>query len=375
MKDQKIVEHRRQNAAAVLKEAGLRAAIICHPRRDDMERWLLDQDPLPGLPPFGMLNLLLVTDDASLEPFAADVNHPCDFPHFPLFHADALSPYVQNRRIGIVNPEFLLRSTYEELLLRYPGLEFVDISPQMQLAKARKSDDEVAAIYRSTVIYNRVMQTVPMILRQGITEMEAVIELRHRLALSGAGIDFLAEDPMLASLVTLTSAPDGAESAPEPMAYPGRRIICGDRVNVTVRGVMPESCAAIGRSFVLGEPCEQSRRLWALAVKAQDAAAALIRPGTTLRQVCQTVNEQILTAEGCLPDNSCWIHGIGCSPCEVPRCVDASADLPLEVNMTLVIAPRVCCPGMDPYCCMDTYVVTENGCKPLCPSDRNLQQI
>lgn len=375
MKNQKILESRRQRTADILREKGLRAALICNPRRDSMERWLLDEDPLPGLPPFGTLNILLVADDATVEAFSADVNHPCDFPHYRLFCADELSSRIHNRRIGIVNSDFLLRSTYESLMERYPGLEFIDISSEIHQAKARKTEEEVAAMRRSAMLYDRVMQAMPLVLRQGITEMEAVIELRHRLALIGAGVEFLSEDPSLSSLVTLTSAPDGCESAAEPMVYPGRRIVYGDRVNVTVRGTMPEGCAAMGRTFVLGNPSEKSKHLWSLALKAQDTAAALLRPGVTLREVCRDVNTHVLSAEGCLQDNSCWIHGIGCSPCESPRCVDSSADTPLEVNMTLVIAPRVCLPGIDPYCCMDTFVVTEDGCKQLYPADRNLRII
>lgn len=374
MTDLNILEYRRNNAAQVLRANHLRAAIICNPRREDMERWLLDEAPLPGLAPFGTLNMLLVTDNAEVKPFCAAVNHPCDFPHFPLFCVEALAGLVPDLRVGIVNADFLLKSTYEALNTRYPGLEFVDISSQMYLAKARKSDDEVAAIYRSSVLYHRVLRTMPVILRQDVTEMDAAVDLRHQLALSGADVDFLAEDPMLASLVTLTSAPDGGKSAQEPMLYPGRRITYGDRVNVSMKGVMPESCAAIGRSFVLGEACQQSRELWALAVQAQSMAASLVRPGVTLRSVCEQVND-FLTSHGCLPDHSCWIHGIGCSPCEAPRCVDASADTPLEANMTLVIAPRVLLPETDPYCCMDTFVVTEDGCKPLYPADQSLQEI
>lgn len=369
-----VLEYRRNNAAQALREHNLRAALICNPRREDMERWLLDEVPLPGLAPFGTLNMLLVTDDAQVKPFSAAVNHPCDFPHFPLFDVEALAGLVPDLRVGIVNGEFLLQSTYEALNTRYPGLKFVDISSQMYLAKARKNDDEVAAIRRSTVLYHRVLRTVPVILRQDITEMDAAVDLRHRLALSGADVDFLAEDPMLSSLVTLTSAPDGGESAQEPMLYPGRRITCGDRVNVSMKGVMPESCAAIGRSFVLGEACRQSREFWTLAVQAQSMAASLVRPGVTLRSVYEQVNS-FLTSRGCLPDHSCWIHGIGCSPCEAPRCVDASADMPLEANMTLVIAPRVLLPETDPYCCMDTFVVTEDGCKPLYPADQSLREI
>ena len=32
-------------------------------------------------------------------------------------------------------------------------------------------------------------------------------------------------------------------------------------------------------------------------------------------------------------------------------------------------------PETDPYCCMDTFVVTEDGCKPLYPADQSLREI
>ena len=72
-----VLEYRRNNAAQVLRDNNLRAAIICNPRREDMERWLLDEAPLPGLAPFGTLNMLLVTDDAQVKPFCAAVSAVC----------------------------------------------------------------------------------------------------------------------------------------------------------------------------------------------------------------------------------------------------------------------------------------------------------
>ena len=96
-------------------------------------------------------------------------------------------------------------------------------------------------------IRDRVFTTLPLLLTGEPLERKVVVDLRNHLREMNAEC----EDLMSSSMIHLTSAPDGGESVPEPIPYPGRRLAYGDRVNVLVNGFMPGGFAsALGRTYI-----------------------------------------------------------------------------------------------------------------------------
>ena len=304
---------------------------------------------------YGQYSLEDYTEDLPLQEGIMLHCHPLIYRTFP-----KLDPNVREG-IHLVNTYRIGPGGAEDLVQRY-AVEFVDISDTFHLLKAEKSPDEVACIKKAAGEFDRVFTTIPLLLTGEHTEREIAVALRNRLR----EMDAQCEDLQTSSMLTMTSAPDGAKSVPEPLPYPGRRVSYGDRVNIQVNGFMPGGFAsALGRCYILGKPSEEAQKYWTLAVEAQKLIAEHAKPGTTVAELMELFETKILKPNGLTADTGNQIYGIGAAIYEAPRNVDSTRNLPLNAGMTLVIAPKIVLTGKDPYCCADVYNECKR-CKAVC---------
>lgn len=79
-----------------------------------------------------------------------------------------------------------------------------------------------------------------------------------------------------------------------------------------------------------------------------------------------------LATKGLKMDSDAQVYGIGASVYEAPRNTDSTRNEPLREGMALVIAPKICPEGKDPYCCMDVFEVTATGARRISVGSREL---
>lgn len=365
-----IYRSRQAAIGALLDRLELRHILVLNPGMGNLDCWLLAGEGLPTPAPFNR-NSAYIVSAAQIIKLTQTTTHPTDRAQFPKFNAVDLSGVFSAPKVGVVHPQYLKKNVRDYLTASYSGCALVDVTGEFYAVKAVKSPEELAALKANAAQYDLLLTTASLVIRPERLEKEVVNEIRQRLAWQGAG----SETPGFHNQVLLTSAPDSAESVSEPIMWPGRRLQWGDRVNVTVHGYLQGGFAAsIGRSFVLGPASDEAKKYWSLAVEAQGLAASLAKPGATLRQVAQAVNE-FLTGRGLPADETGWIHGVGTSTYEAPRNVDATADMPLEENMVLSIGPAVQPQGKDAYVCTDLFVVTAEGAVRLSKTAQSLREI
>lgn len=366
-----IRNYRMSCLLAFMKEKQLDGVLFSNCALGNWNTWLLASEDMPLHLPYNRNNLCLVEASGQVSQYCTREPHPTDWGKFPVMTDCDLPEGLKGGRLGLVNPTYLKKTLRDDLLARL-GVTFVDVSDEIHLLKASKSPDEIQGLKKAAEGFETAFRTLPLLLTGEPLEREVVVRLRNRLR----ELDAECEDLMTSSMVTLTSAPEGEGSAAEPLTYPGRRIGYGDRVNIAVNGFMPGGFAgALGRCYVLGEASQQTREAWELAVKAQDTLAERARPGTTIRELMQVLESELLSPRGLEADRSAQIYGIGASVYEPPRNTDSTRDVPLGEGMALVIAPKICFPGMDPFCCMDVFVVTADGAKRLGNMPRTLVEL
>jgi len=369
--NEQIRSQRHSALSCLLQEQGLKYVLILQPGLENLDMWLFGQEGLPTPAPFNRNSAYIYSAGGEIIKLCQTTTHPTDRAQFPHFEDTDLSAVFDGVPVGIVNPAYLKKNVRDHLAVRYPAFRFVDVTEAFYQMKALKSPGEIEELKTATAEYDRLFIAMALVLRPERLEKEVVNELRQRMMWQGAE----SETPGFHTMVYLTSAPDGGPSAPELLQWPGRRLQAGDRVNVSVRGYFSNGCAAaLGRSFVLGEPSRHAETDWSIAVAAQEKAAALAKPGATLREICNAVNAY-LAEQGCEMLNTAWIHGIGTSAYEAPRNVDATADWPLKAGMVLAIGPEVKRPGQDAYACLDVFVVTESGAQRLSKTAPELRQL
>lgn len=375
MNRENILKSRKDMLAQLLRDKALGGVLVCGASRDGLDSWLLDKTECPVLPPFGRLSLFLVDGAGDTLPRCAFTSHPCDFPHYPLLNGGDVRGLLQGHRLGIVNPEKLLKITLDQLREVDPELELVDVSGEFLALKAEKTPEERELLRQNAAFMDRLFGMVPWLLRPGETELETAVALRRTLGDFGLKNTGMEEDTLASSDLLLTSSRQD-DPGEEVLEWPGRRLQKGDRVSLALRSYLHGGfSAALGRCYTLGEATEQTRHWWALTCRAQDMLAEALRPGITIEQAVDMVNRELMEAQGLPPLGADCVHGIGVSRSEAPRYADASREMPLKAGMTLVIAPRLSPPGQDPYCCMDVFEVTPEGAARLGKTPRELRSL
>lgn len=348
---------RRQGMKSLMAELELGYILVLNPGMGNIDLWVLGQEDLPAPAPFNRNSGFLIPPEGEILRLCQTTTHPTDRAQYVHVEDAGLEKLLTGGKIGVVHLQAMKKNVRDYLAHACPNVTLVDITGEFEALKARKSPREVEALRAAAAEYDRLFQAMGLILRPGRLEQEAVNEIRQRMAWQGAD----SETPAFHNMVELTSAPDGGSSAEEPMPWPGRRLRFGDRVNVTLRGYLRGGVSAtLGRSYVLGEPSDEAKACWALAVEAQNLAASLSRPGMTLGKISEQVGA-FLRGKGFPEDKTGWIHGIGTSVYEAPRNIDASREMLLEEGMVLSIGPGVQPEGKDPYRCVDAFVVTAQG--------------
>jgi Xaa-Pro aminopeptidase len=363
-----IQNQRAARVTALMAEKQLDGILVSNCSLGNLNTWLLASEGMPLHLPYNRNNLCLVLPDGSVTQFCAREPHPCDWGKHPVITEQPIPDALRDGRLGLVNPTYLKKTVRD--YLAEANITLVDIDGPFHLLQAEKSQEEIAGVKAAAVLFDRVITSIPLLLTGEPLERSVVVALRNHLREMNAEC----EDLMSSSMVTLTSAPDGSPSVPEPIPYPGRRLQYGDRVNVAVNGYMPGGFAsALGRTYILGSASPEAEHYWNLAVSAQQGIAAAAKPGVTISQLMELLAQDYLAPNGLKPSTARQIYGIGASVYEVPRNVDATREVPLQAGMTLVIAPLICPEGKDPYCCMDTFVVTEVGAKRLSTTPQELR--
>jgi len=350
----------------LMREKNVDAVLVSACYLGNLDAWLLGKESMPLHLPYNRNSLCFVDSDGTVTEYCAREPHPTDWGKFPLVTEAELN--LMGKRLGLVNPTYLKKVVRDNLAERY-SVEFVDISDEFHLLKTRKTSEEIDGVRKAAALFDRVFTTIPLLLTGEHTEREIAVALRNRLR----EMDAECEDLQTSSMLTMTSAPDGGDSVPEPISWPGRRVTYGDRVNIQVNGFMPGGFAsALGRVYILGEPSEDAKRYWDLAVQAQSLIAEKAKPGMTVAQLMAAFQAEILEPNELPMDSGNQIYGIGTAVYEAPRNVDSTRDLPLKDGMTLVIAPKIVPAGKDPYCCCDVFTVTAEGAKRLSKTSQEL---
>jgi Xaa-Pro dipeptidase len=264
------------------------------------------------------------------------------------------------RRVGV---EPLRMRWMEEQLLRQaaPGIELVGAEAVLEPLRAEKSATEVAAIERAVAIAEQALRETLPSLRAGMTEHEAASELTLQLLRAGS-------EPELPFFPIIASGPNAAL----PHAVPTeRRLEVGDLLIVDWGAAVNGYISDLTRTFSVGPPTDEWRRIHSLVAQANAAGRAAARPGTACHEVDRAARG-VIDAAGYGP---AFIHrtghGIGLEAHEPPY-VRADNEAPLRTGMTFTVEPGIYLPGRGGVRIEDNVVVTADGARTLSRMERDL---
>lgn len=219
--------------------------------------------------------------------------------------------------------------------------------------RARKDARERELMRASSRINDQVMAELPALIHPGVTEHEVAAQMLDIYRAHGAqGFSF-------APIVSF-----GANAA-NPHHEPDNTVLGDNQVVLfDIGGQYEGYCSDMTRTFFWGEPDEESRRIYDVVRRANEAAEALVRPGVRFCDLdrCARI---IIEDAGYGPYFTHRLgHSIGLQDHE-PGDVSLANEARVEPGMTFSIEPGIYLPGRTGVRIEDLMLVTEDGAEVL----------
>ena len=226
-------------------------------------------------------------------------------------------------------------------------------SPAVSRTRADKDAAERDLMRASSAINDRVMGRAVELVREGVTEREIAEQMLDLYRAEGAeGFSF---SPIVSF---------GANAADPHHEPDGTVLAAGDVVLFDIGGRYRNYCSDMTRTFFWGAPDDESRRIYDIVRRANEAAEAMVRPGVRFCDIDRTARDIIADAGYGEYFTHRLGHSIGLEDHEPGDVSLANAD-PVEPGMTFSIEPGIYLPGRTGVRIEDLVLVTEDGCEVL----------
>lgn len=209
------------------------------------------------------------------------------------------------------------------------GVELVPDSETVEVLRAVKEPEEIAAIHRAQDLTGDAYEHVYRILEPGMTERQVAWELEKYIREHGG--EGLAFETIVAA----------GPNAAKPHHHPTDTVICEGQPIVLDFGAKVDGyCADMTRTVYLGKQDDQFKRIYDLVLGAQLTAEALIKSGITGEEADGYARKVI--ADAGYGDNfgHSLGHGIGLYVHEYPRVAQRAQNV-LQDGMVFSNEPGV----------------------------------
>ncbi len=269
------------------------------------------------------------------------------------YHAELVAAELRRRRYkavatvgaGALPYRFMTRITAELAM----GTDLVDMTEAVDLLKAIKSPEEIAAIRHAAAMQDRIFDRLRTMVKPGMrsTEITALAQYEGRLLGSEQGL-FLG-----------TSAPHSRCSGFADRHLQGRRLKPGEHFTILIGNNGPGGFyTELARTMVFGKAGDGLNDGFAATMAAQEHTLSLIRPGAPCRDIA-AAHDEFMRAHGLPPELRLYAHGQGYDLVERPL-LRADETMSLAAGMNLAVHPSYQSDELFAVIC-DNYLVETNG--------------
>lgn len=265
-------------------------------------------------------------------------------------------------RVG-VNFQGVSHKEYGELRAMLGAKKVVDVSEGLGSSRMIKDPDELEAIAKAAQIISSVVDEVPEILEEGMTERALKAQIDYRMVETGA------DSPSFESIVAF------GENSALPHHSPGeRRLRVGDNVLVDVGARYRLYCSDITRTFFFGRAAGRQREAYAKVLEAQAKATEAVRDGADGKAVHAIAAKVIDQSQFKGRFTHGLGHSLGLEVHDGPGLSLRSA-AKLREGMVMTVEPGIYIPGEGGVRIEDDVVVEKGGCTALTTSSKDLVEV
>jgi Xaa-Pro dipeptidase len=281
------------------------------------------------------------------------------YPAFPPAFADAVAKLAATR-IGFESAG-VTHKLFTDLTDAGPeGAELVPTDGEVERLRWVKEPEEIEMVAQAQAITDDCFDRIVAKLAEGMTEREVALEMELTMRQNGA--DALAFESIVAF----------GENAAEPHHHPTDRALqTGDIVKLDFGALYRGYHSDMTRTIALGEPSDELRELHDLVRAAQQAGIDAVRPGVTGAEPDAAARRVIADAGRGEAFSHSLGHGVGLEIHEGPSLRAGGEDV-LPVGAIVTVEPGVYVPGLGGARIEDMVEITEDGCRPMPRSTRDL---
>ncbi|NIR42539.1 MAG: aminopeptidase P family protein [Gemmatimonadetes bacterium] len=275
--------------------------------------------------------------------------------------ADRALQEFTGAKIGFES-QHISHSTWAKFHDEADAVDWQPVTGLVESLRAVKDDAEVAAIQQAAQIAVRALGEVLPIVEPGMRDAELAAELDHRMVLAGA------ERPAFDTIVV-----SGPRTALPHASTGSRGLASGDLLLIDFGACWNGYSSDLTRTFVLGDPDDRQREVYAAVLEAQDAACRALRAGVEAGAVDAAARGRF--EKRGMADNFVHStgHGLGLEVHEGPG-LRREAEDRLEAGMVVTVEPGLYFPGWGGIRIEDDLLVTEGEARRLVDLERDRLQ-
>lgn len=248
---------------------------------------------------------------------------------------------------------------FRQVAEAFEGTELLPAGNMVEQIRMVKDDAELAVMKEACAIADKAFEHMLGVLKPGVTEKEAALELEFFMRrLGAAGTSF---ETILAS---------GERSALPHGTASDRKLAAGEFVTLDFGAYYNGYCSDLTRTVVLGPASDRHREIYDIVLEAQQAVLDGIRPGMTGREADKIARDIIGRYGYGDRFGHGTGHGLGMEIHEEPR-LSVSGEVVLAPGMTVTVEPGIYIPGFGGVRIEDDIVITEDGAALLTHAPKN----
>ncbi|MCM3161692.1 Xaa-Pro peptidase family protein [Metabacillus litoralis] len=252
---------------------------------------------------------------------------------------------------------YQLFSSYKEAI---KSSEFIPVSGAVEKLRLIKSPAEIKILKEAAEIADAAYKHILTYIKPGLKEIDVANELEFFMRKNGAvssSFDIIVASGYRSAL------PHGVASEKE--------IEKGDFVTLDFGAYYKGYCSDITRTFAVGEPSDELKKIYSIVLEAQLRGMNGIKPGLTGKQADALTRDYIKEQGYGEYFGHSTGHGLGMEVHEGPA-LSFKSDTVLEQGMVVTVEPGIYVAGLGGVRIEDDTVITEKGNESLTHSPKDL---
>lgn len=270
---------------------------------------------------------------------------------------------------NVIGLEFDMVPASSYRLFQEKSFEIKDIGQDLIDLRAIKDQEEIYWLDQAGRLSDIALEASFANVKAGMSELQ-FDSFGDRKLLEMASLDY---PDLIIGYENWTCS--GIERSVMPHLYSSTRKFLKNDVVVHSRQVWINGYRAENeRTFFIGQPTEEQKKCFQLAVDAQKAGLDMVKPGIKAKDVdIASFNVFEEAGYGVFVQHRIG-HGLGLTEHEEPY-LRFDNDLILEEGMVYTIEPGIYVPGVGGFRHSDTVILTKDGCRNITQYPRHLEDL